>query len=103
MIDSRDGGTENFESLNKRYLGPKAVCVFLSAIETGIIIVLFARFLVRKREILAIRLLVYFVTLVALYVQCCFRAPSTPANPFSDDYLYSHSYRSDITLYLIGN
>ena len=67
-IDSRDDGTVNFQSLNKGYLGPKAVCVFISAIETGIIIVLFARFFVRKRETLAIQLLVYFVTLMALYV-----------------------------------
>ena len=67
-VDSRDDGTVNFQSLNKRFLGPKAVCVFISAIETGIIIVLFARFFVRKRERLAIQLLVYFVTFMALYV-----------------------------------
>ncbi|KAI0269531.1 hypothetical protein BGY98DRAFT_300882 [Russula aff. rugulosa BPL654] len=66
-VDSRDDGTVNFQSLNKRFLGPKAVCVFISAIETGIIIVLFARFFVRKRERLAIQLLVYFVTFMALF------------------------------------
>ena len=65
---SSNGTSLNFESLNKRFLGPKAICVFVSAIETGIIIVLLARFLTRRKERLAIRLLVYSVTFLALYV-----------------------------------
>ena len=73
-IDSRNGissqanGTTNVPSLGIQYLGPNALSVFISAIETGVIIVLFARFFVRKRERLTIQLLVYFVTFVALYV-----------------------------------
>jgi hypothetical protein len=68
MLDSRGDGTANFQSSNKKFLGPKAVCLFISAIETGMIILLFARFFVRKRERWAIWSLVYFVTFVALYV-----------------------------------
>jgi hypothetical protein len=67
-IRSQTNGTVNFQSLNVEYLGAKALSVFISAIETGMIIVLFARFLVRRRERLAIQILVYFVTFMALYV-----------------------------------
>jgi hypothetical protein len=73
-IDSRDAigsqanGTVNVPSLGVEFLGPNALSVFISAIETGMIIVLFARFFVRRRERLAIQLLVYFVTFAALYV-----------------------------------
>ncbi|KAN0109842.1 hypothetical protein V8E52_008948 [Russula decolorans] len=72
-VDSRDAissqanGTVNVPSLGIEFLGPNALSVFISAIETGIIIVLFARFFVRRRERLAIQLLVYFVTFVALF------------------------------------
>jgi len=72
-IDSREAitgeanGTINFQALDARYLGPQAVSVFISAMEAGMIIVLFARFFVR-RERLAIQLLVYFVTFLSLYV-----------------------------------
>ena len=58
----------NFQSLGVGYLGPKAISMFISAIETGMIIVLFARFFVRRRERLTIQLLVYFVTFAAMYV-----------------------------------
>jgi hypothetical protein len=72
-IDSRndispDNGTVNIPSLGIEFLGPNALSVFISAIETGVIIVLFARFFARKRERLAIQLLVYFSTVIALYV-----------------------------------
>jgi hypothetical protein len=73
-VDSRDAiggssnGTVDFPSLGIGFLGPNALSVFISAIETGMIIVLFARFFTRRRERLAIQLLVYFVTFVALYV-----------------------------------
>ena len=96
MIDSRDAiggqnnGTENFQSLNVKYLGPKAVCVFVSAIETGMIILLFARFVARRREKWAIQSLVYFVTFVALYVgfpleALCYLHPQK--SPSSDIFL----------------
>jgi len=67
-IRSQSNGSVNFESLGVKFLGPKSLSVFISAIETGIIIVLFARFFVRRRERLAIQFLVYFVTFAALYV-----------------------------------
>jgi hypothetical protein len=68
IISSQSNGTVNLPSLGVEFLGPNSLSVFISAIETGIIIVLFARFFVRKRERLAIQILVYFVTLVAMYV-----------------------------------
>jgi len=75
MVDSRDvirskgnaSGAVNFQSLDIKFLGAKALSVFISAIEMGVIIVLFARFFIRKRERLAIQFLIYFVTFVALY------------------------------------
>ncbi len=67
-ISSQANGTVNVPSLGIEFLGPNALSVFISAIETGIIIVLFARFFARGRERLAIQLLVYFVTFAALYV-----------------------------------
>jgi hypothetical protein len=77
MIDGRDAttsqlsqsnGTMNLQSLGMEFLGPRALSLFISAIETGVIIVLFARFFARKGERLVIQLLVYFVTFVALCV-----------------------------------
>lgn len=50
------------------FLGSNALSVFISAVETGIVIVFFARFVARKKERMPIRLLVYFVTFVALCV-----------------------------------
>jgi hypothetical protein len=82
-IDSRDvisnqsNGTVHVPSLGVEFLGPNALSVFIGAIETGVIIVLFARFFARKRERLAIQILVYFVTFVALYVDFRFRALTT--------------------------
>ena len=73
-IDSRDAissqanGTVTVPSLGIEFLGPNALSVFICAIETGMIIVLFSRFIVRRRERLAIEILVYFVTFSALYV-----------------------------------
>jgi hypothetical protein len=74
MIDSRDAirnqenGTMNFQSFGVEFLGCRGLSMFISAIEMGMIIVLFARFVVRRRERLVIQLLVYFVTFAALYV-----------------------------------
>ncbi len=65
-ISSQSNGTVNVPSLGVEFLGPNALSVFISAIETGIIIVLFARFLYRRSDRLAIQLLVYFVTFAAL-------------------------------------
>lgn len=73
-IDSRDAisnttdGAVNIPSLAVEFLGQNALSVLFCAIETGAIIVLVARFFARKRERWAIQLLVYFVTLVAMYV-----------------------------------
>jgi len=58
----------NIQTNGRAFLGTNAVAVFISAIETGIVLVYFARFFARKNERMAIRLLVYFVTFVALYV-----------------------------------
>jgi hypothetical protein len=58
----------NSEAHGKALLGTNAACLFVSAIETGIVIVFFSRFFARKEERTAIQLLVYFVTFVALYV-----------------------------------
>jgi hypothetical protein len=86
-IDSRDAirsqanGTLNFQALGVGFLGPKALSMFISAIETGMIIVLFARFFARRREGLVIQFLVYFVTFVALYVAFYI------ANLYSDNFL----------------
>jgi len=79
MIDARDatpgrsnGPTLNLslnvESLGVKFLGPAILSVFIGGIETGMIIVLFARFFVQRRERLAIQSLVYFVTFASLYV-----------------------------------
>lgn len=70
-LDKRDSdstGTMNFQAIQVEFLGSRALSLFISAIETGMIIVLLARFVVRRRERLAIRLLVYFATFLALYV-----------------------------------
>ncbi|KAN0109845.1 hypothetical protein V8E52_008951 [Russula decolorans] len=73
MIDSRDAirnqenGTMNFQSFGVEFLGCRGLSMFISAIEMGMIIVLFARFVVRRRERLVIQLLVYFVTFAALF------------------------------------
>ena len=58
----------NIENQAQEFLGSNALCVFISAIETGIVLVFFARFVARKKERTAIQLLVYFVTSVALCV-----------------------------------
>ena len=79
MIDDRDTTPSrsngaplnlafNVESLGVKFLGPPFLSVFIGAIETGMIIVLFARFFVQRRERLAIQFLVYFVTFASLYV-----------------------------------
>ena len=79
MIDARDATPSrsngapfhlayNVESLGAKFLGPALLSVFIGGIETGMIIVLFARFFVQRRERLAIQFLVYFVTFASLYV-----------------------------------
>ena len=66
-IRSQTNDTLNFQSLGVEFLGSRGLSMFISAIEIGMIIVLFARFVVRRRERLAIQLLVYFVTFATLY------------------------------------
>ena len=58
----------NIEADAVAFLGSNALCVFVSAIETGIIMVFLARFIARKKDRTAIQLLVYFASFVALYV-----------------------------------
>lgn len=58
----------NFESHPASYLGPGIASLFIEAIETGFLINQLIRFLERvvERERLIVRLLVAFVTSVAL-------------------------------------
>jgi len=57
------------ESLGTAYLAPHAIAIFISALEMGIIVTCFTRFLVRsEKERTGIRFLVYFLTCVAVYV-----------------------------------
>ena len=66
----RDSSTvPDAESLGTAYLAPHAIAIFISALEMGIIVTCFMRFLVRsERERTGIRFLVYFLTCVAVYV-----------------------------------
>jgi len=57
------------EQLGYAFLAPSALTVLISAIEMGIIIMCFARFLTRsEKERRAIKALVYFVSCVAVCV-----------------------------------
>jgi hypothetical protein len=57
------------EVLGVAFLGPHALATFISAIEMGIIIACFARFLARSdEEKTRIKVLVYFLTFVAMCV-----------------------------------
>jgi hypothetical protein len=58
----------NIEADAVAFLGSKALCVLIGAVETGIIIVCLARFIARKKDRTPIQLLVYFTSFVALYV-----------------------------------
>jgi len=54
-------------SLGTAYLAPHAIAIFISALEMGIIVTCFTRFLVRsEKERTGIRFLVYFLTCVAV-------------------------------------
>ncbi|KAN0141175.1 hypothetical protein V8E53_000931 [Lactarius tabidus] len=57
------------ETLGSDFLAPYALSLFISALETGIIIVCFARFLARRAdsESAPIKLLVYFLTCASLF------------------------------------
>lgn len=51
------------------FLGPNALAAFISAIELGFVIACFSRFLARsEKERASIKVLVYFVTCVAMCV-----------------------------------
>jgi hypothetical protein len=58
----------SIETLGSDFLAPYALSLFISALETGIIIVCFARFLARRAdsESAPIKLLVYFLTCASL-------------------------------------
>jgi hypothetical protein len=56
--------------LGVAFLGPHALTMFIGAIEMGIIIACFARFLARsEEEKTRIKVLVYFLTFVAMCVE----------------------------------
>ena len=58
----------NTKSLGSNFLASYSLCLFISALETGIIVVLFSRFLARRAfaESHPIKYLVYFVTFIAM-------------------------------------
>jgi F0F1-type ATP synthase membrane subunit c/vacuolar-type H+-ATPase subunit K len=70
----RDDSTiPSTEELGSAYLGPHALAMFVSAIEMGIIVSCFARFLARsERERTRIKVLVYFLTCMATCVMFFF-------------------------------
>ena len=57
------------KELGIAFLAPSALVALISAVEMGIVIAFFVRFLARsKRERSYIKFLVYFLTVVATYV-----------------------------------
>jgi hypothetical protein len=60
----------DIEDLGSGFLAPYALSLFISAIETGVILVCFARFLNRRgqadTESIPIKLVVYFLTTASL-------------------------------------
>ena len=68
----RDNSTTipEVDALGVAFLGPHALATFISAIEMGVIIACFARFLARsEKEKTRIKVLVYFLTCVAMCVR----------------------------------
>ena len=63
-----DAVLPGIESLGYNFLAPYALALFISAIETGVIVVCFTRFLARRADVEAtpIKLLVYFLTCASL-------------------------------------
>ncbi|KAH9057555.1 hypothetical protein EDB87DRAFT_1022840 [Lactarius vividus] len=57
------------EVLGYDFLAPYSLCLFISALEMGVIVVCFARFIAHRAEAESspIKLLVYFVTFVSLF------------------------------------
>jgi hypothetical protein len=72
MVGTRDAGgpkLPEIELLGAAFLGPYALSAFIGALEMGIVITCFMRFLARsEKERMPIKLLVYFVTFVAACV-----------------------------------
>ena len=58
----------NTKSLGSNFLASYSLCLFISALETGVIVVCFSRFLTRRvfADSLTIKLLVCFVTFISL-------------------------------------
>jgi hypothetical protein len=72
--DSRNSAPNlpSIEELGVAFLGPTALATLISAVEMGIVIACFMRFLARSdKEPLHIKLLVFFLTFVSLCV-CSF-------------------------------
>jgi len=69
MVGTRDAGgpkLPQIELLGAAFLGPYALATFIGALEMGVVITCFMRFLARsEKERMPIKLLVYFVTFVA--------------------------------------
>ncbi|KAI0291428.1 hypothetical protein BC826DRAFT_1022896 [Russula brevipes] len=69
MVGTRDAGgptLPEIELLGAAFLGPYALGAFIGALEMGVVITCFMRFLARsEKERMPIKLLVYFVTFVA--------------------------------------
>ncbi|KAH8995824.1 hypothetical protein EDB86DRAFT_3159553 [Lactarius hatsudake] len=76
--DIRFGAWETYEAvpvlpsievLGYDFLAPYSLCLFISALEMGAIVVCFARFMARRAEAESspIKLLVYFLTIVSLF------------------------------------
>jgi hypothetical protein len=67
----------SIEVLGVDFLGPTALATLISAVEMGIVIACFMRFLARSdKEPLHIKLLVFFLTFVSLCVSSSFRLSS---------------------------
>ena len=67
-LETRAPVLPSAKSLGSHFLASYGLCFFFSAVETGVILVLFSRFLARRAfaESTTIKLLVYFVTFFSL-------------------------------------
>ena len=65
---ANDAVLPSIEELGCNFLAPYALTLFISALETGVIVVCFTRFLARRAdtENTPIKLLVYFLTCASL-------------------------------------
>jgi hypothetical protein len=86
MVGTRDAGSPKLpaiELLGAAFLGPYALTAFIGALEMGIVVTCFMRFLARsEKERMPIKLLVYFVTFVAACVGFPVFCPHTSVSVF---------------------